>query len=123
MQIEGIAKRLVELCREGKYEQAQRELYAEDCASIEPDGLPPGALGSVKGLKAIYEKGHKFEAGLEAVHSNSVSDPVIAGNWFSLAMIMDVTMKGRGRMQLKEIGVYQVKNGKVVLEKFFYDLG
>jgi hypothetical protein len=123
MKIEAIAKRLVELCREGKYEQAQRELYAEDCASVEPDGLPPGALGSVKGLKAIYEKTHQFEAMVEAIHANTVSEPVIAGNWFSVAMSLDMTMKGRGRMVMQEIAVYQVHNGKVVLEKFFYDVG
>ena len=35
MNTEQVAKRLVELCREGKYEQAQQELYGEDAASIE----------------------------------------------------------------------------------------
>jgi len=32
-------------------------------------------------------------------------------------------MKGRGRVKMEEICVYQVKNGKVALEKFFYDVG
>jgi hypothetical protein len=123
MNTEAIAKRLVELCREGKYEQAQRELYGEDCASVEPEGAPPGALGNAKGLKAIYEKTHAFESMVEAIHANHVSDPVIAGNWFSVSMSLDMTMKGRGRTLMQEIAVYQVKNGKVVLEKFFYDMG
>jgi hypothetical protein len=30
MSTQAIAKRWVELCREGRYEDAQRELYAED---------------------------------------------------------------------------------------------
>jgi len=123
MNIEAIAKRLVELCREGKYDDAQRELYAEDAVSIEPDGLPPGALGSVKGLAAIYEKGRQFNAMIEAVHGGSVSEPVVAGNWFSVAMAMDVTMKGRGRMNMSEICVYRVRDGKIVHEQFFYDVG
>jgi ketosteroid isomerase-like protein len=123
MNIEAIAKRLVELCREGKYEDAQRELYAEDAVSIEPDGLPPGALGSVKGLAAIYEKGRQFNAMIEAVHGGSVSEPVVAGNWFSVVMTMDVTMKGRGRMNMSEICVYRVRDGKIVHEQFFYDVG
>jgi hypothetical protein len=123
MNTEAIAKRLVELCREGKYEQAQRELYAANAVSIEPDGLPPGALGSVSGLEAIYEKGRQFNAAIEAVHGGSVSDPVVADNWFSLSMSMDVTMKGRGRMQMSEIGVYRTHEGKVVSEEFFYDVG
>ena len=123
MNTESVAKRLVELCREGKYEEAQRELYAEDAVSIEPDGLPPGALGNAKGLPAILEKGRQFGAMIEAVHGGSVGEPVIAGNWFSVAMAMDVTMKGRGRMNMSEICVYGVCDGKIVHEQFFHDVG
>ena len=89
MNTQAIAKRLVELCREGRYEEAQRELYVEDAQSIEPEGLPPGALGSVQGLVAIYGKGRQFSAMVEPVHGGSVSEPVIAGNWFSIALAMD----------------------------------
>lgn len=123
MSIERIAARLVELCREGKYEEAQLELYADDAVSIEPEGLPPGALGNATGLPAILEKGRQFGAMVEAVHGGSVSEPVIADNWFSVAMAMDVTMKGRGRMQMSEICVYRVRDDKIVQEQFFYDVG
>ncbi len=123
MNIETIAKRLVALCREGKFEDAQRELYADDAVCIEPEGAPPGPMGNAKGLPAIIEKGHQFSAGLEQVHGMSVSEPVIAGNWFSVAMTMDVTMKGRGRMDMREICVYQVRDGKIAHEQFFYDMG
>jgi hypothetical protein len=123
MNIEQIAKRLVELCRQGEYEQAQTELYADDAVSIEPANLPPGALGNATGLPAILEKGHKFHAMLEAVHGGNVSDAVIAGNWFSISMTLDVTMKGRGRVQMSEICVYHVRNGKIAQEQFFYDVG
>ena len=123
MNTEAVAKRLVELCREGKYEEAQRELYADDAVSIEPDGLPPGALGNAQGLAAIYEKGRQFNAMVEAVHGGSVSDPVIADHWFSIALALDVTMKGRGRMNMSEICVYRVRDGKIVHEQFFYDVG
>jgi hypothetical protein len=123
MSTEAIAKRLVELCREGKYEMAQRELYAEDAVSIEPEGLPPGMAPSVKGLPAIFEKTRQFQAAIEEVHGGSVSDPVVAGNWFSCEMTIDVTMKGRGRVMMTEICVYHVKDGKVDREQFFYDVG
>ena len=123
MSTEAIAKRLVALCREFKYEEAQKELYADDAVSIEPEGAPPGALGNAKGLKAIIEKGHQFNAGVEAFHGGSVSDAVIAGNWFSISMVLDATFKGRGRMKMEEICLYHVKNGKIVSEQFFYDMG
>ncbi|MFC5742392.1 SnoaL-like domain-containing protein [Dyella tabacisoli] len=123
MNTEAIAKRLVELCREGKYEEAQRELYAKDAVSIEPDGLPPGMPGNVQGLEAIYEKGRQFAESIETMHGGSVSDPVIASNWFSVSMSMDVTMKGRPRMDMSEICLYRVHDGKIVSERFFYDIG
>ncbi|MBU6478592.1 MAG: nuclear transport factor 2 family protein [Xanthomonadaceae bacterium] len=123
MNTEQIAKRLVELCRKGEYEQAQRELYAQDAVSIEMPGAPAGALGDAKGLEAIYEKGRQWAAGVEAVHASNTSNPTVAGNWFSVAFSMDMTFKGRGRMQIEEIGVYHVRDGKVVSEQFFYDMG
>jgi len=123
MNTQAIAKRLVELCRQGKYEQAQDELYADDAVSIEMEGLPPGSLGNVKGLEAIREKGRQFNAGIEAMHGGSVGDPVVAGNWFSLVMTMDATFKERGRMKMEEICVYQVRSDKIVREQFFYDVG
>jgi hypothetical protein len=94
MNIESIAKRLAELCRGGQFEQAQKELYASDAASIEPEGLPPGALGNARGLPAIIAKGRQFQAAIEAVHGGSVSEPVVAGNWFSVAYMLEVTFKG-----------------------------
>jgi hypothetical protein len=123
MNTEAVAKRLVALCREFKYEEAQKELYADDAVSIEPEGLPPGALGSVKGLKAIIEKGHQFNAMVEAFHGGTVSEPVIAGSRFSISMVLDATFKGRGRTKMEEICLYHVKNGKIVSEQFFYDMG
>ncbi|EIM03302.1 hypothetical protein RHOFW104T7_14355 [Rhodanobacter thiooxydans] len=123
MNTEAVAKRLVELCRKGEHEQAQRELYAQDAVSIEMPGAPAGALGDAQGLEAIYEKGRQFSAMVEAVHASSVSEPVMAGNWFSVSMTMDVTFRGRGRVQMAEICVYQVRDGEVVREQFFYDIG
>lgn len=123
MNTEAVAKRLVELCRKGEYEQAQRELYAQDAVSIEMPGLPAGALGDVQGLDAIVEKGRQFAARVEAMHANVVSDPLVAGQWFSVTMTMDVTFKERGRVQMSELCVYHVRDGKVASEQFFYDMG
>ena len=33
-----VADKLVELCRQGQYKQAQDELYADHAVSIEPEG-------------------------------------------------------------------------------------
>ncbi len=117
MNIEQVAQRLVELCRQGQYETAQRELYADDATSTEPAGAP---TPPVKGLAAIIEKGRQFQAMIEQMHGGSVSDPLIAGDFFCVAMVIDATMKGMGRIKMEEICVYEVRNGKVVSEQFFY---
>lgn len=122
MNTQQVAERLVALCREGKYEQAQEELYAEDAASIEMEGSPAGASGNVKGMDAIREKGRQWAANIVEIHGGSVSDPVVAGDWFSLAMGIDATYKDMGRMPMEEICVYQVRDGKIVREQFFYDV-
>ena len=121
MNTKQVADRLVELCRAGKYEQAQEELYAEDAVSIEMEGMSGGSLGNATGLDAIREKGRKWADNIVEMHDGSVGEPVIAGNWFSLVMGIDATYKDRGRMDMQEICVYGVRDGKIVHEQFFYD--
>ncbi|HEY0660201.1 MAG TPA: nuclear transport factor 2 family protein [Lysobacter sp.] len=123
MNTQQVADRLVALCREGKYEQAQQELYADDAVSIEMPGLPSGALGNANGIEAIREKGRKWAENIVQIHGGSVGDPVIAGDWFSLAMGIDATYKDMGRVPMEEICVYRVRDGKIVHEQFFYDVG
>ena len=118
MKTEEIARRLVALCREQKWETAQRELYAPDAVSIEPHDTP-GIPRETRGLKGISEKGEKFTAMVEQMHAISVSDPLVAGNSFACTMRLDMTMKGQGRMDMAEVCVYTVKDGKIVAERFF----
>jgi limonene-1,2-epoxide hydrolase len=41
-----------------------------------------------------------------------------AGTSFACAMQLDVTIKGQGRMNLNELCVYEVKDGKIISEQF-----
>ncbi|HEY4062451.1 MAG TPA: SnoaL-like domain-containing protein [Puia sp.] len=117
MTTQEVATRLVELCRKEQYETAQKELFANDAISIEPYSTPEFEK-ETRGLKAILEKGKKFESMVETSHSVKVSDPIVAGNSFACALNMDVTMKGRGRMNMTELCVYKVKDGKIISEEF-----
>ena len=56
------------------------------------------------------------------MHGGSVSDPVVADGWFSVSMGIDATYKDRGRQAMREICVYQVRDGKIVREQFFYHM-
>ena len=117
MTMKEIAERLVSHCRKGAWEAAQRELFADNAVSIEPDATPAFEK-ETKGLRAIIEKGHKFDAMVETMHSLTVSDPIVASNSFACTMAMDVTMKDQGRMNMTELCVYDVKDGKIISEQF-----
>jgi len=105
MTIKEIADRLVQLC-------------AEDAVSIEPYATPAFEK-EIKGLAAIIEKGKKFESMVETVHNLEVSEPLLAANSFAITMHLNVTMKGQGAMDMTEICLYKVKDGKIISEEFF----
>lgn len=109
----------MELCRKDEFEKAQKELFAEDAVSIEPQASP-GFEKETKGLAAILEKGKQFGASVEEVHVSNISDPIVAANTIALSLNMDVTMKGSGRTTMSEICVYEVKDGKIISEHFFW---
>lgn len=112
-----IAKKLKKLCEKGDFETAQRELFANDAISIEPYASDDFEK-ETHGLKAIIEKGKKWNDMVTESHAMEVSDPIIAGDSFALTMRMDVTMKKGGRMDMTELCVYHVKDGKIISEQF-----
>ena len=118
MTIHEIADRLVQLCARGQFETAQKELYAEDAVSIEPYATPAFEK-ETKGLAAIIEKGDKFQEMVQTMHNLEVSSPIVATESFAMMLDMEVTMKEGGHMNMKEICLYKVKDGKVVSEEFF----
>src|SRR6188474_3166050 len=118
MTTQEVANRFQELAKENQWDKIQEELFADNAASIEPPGSP--GLQSVQGLDAIKEKGRKFGEMVEEMHGGYTSAPIVGGRYFSVAMGMDCTMKGMGRQKMDEIAVYEVKDGKIVKEQFFY---
>ena len=118
MTTQEVAMRLVEQCRQGKIHETLTELYADNAVSIEPnDSMGPRQQN---GLAAIIEKGKMFDSMLEEFHSSTISEPLVAGNHFSISWVLDATMKGRGRIKMEEICVYKVENGKIAMEQFFF---
>jgi hypothetical protein len=118
MTTQEVANRFNELAQTGQWEQIQNELFADNAVSIEPPGSQ--GLQSVEGLSAIKEKGKRFSEMVEEMHGGYSTPPVVGGRFFSVAMGMDCTMKGMGRQKMDEIALYEVKDGKIVREQFFY---
>ena len=117
MSTQEVADKLVSLCREGKQDQALTELYADNCTSREMPGMPNEF---VEGKPAIIKKSEGWMATVEEMHSAEVGDPIVTENHFSCTMKFDATFKDRGRVQMEEISVYTVDDGKIVAEQFFY---
>jgi ketosteroid isomerase-like protein len=118
MTTEEIANQLVSLCREGKFEEVYTNLYSQDILSIEPEG---GTWGTVQGMEAIKKKGQEWHTMVEEFHSSEISDPIVAGDFFTCTMKTEISMKGiPERVNMDEVCVYKVENGKVVSEQFFY---
>ena len=118
MSTKEIANRLVELCKKGQFETAQKELFAKDARSIEPFSTPAFEK-ETKGLDAIFEKSRKWDSMVKEMHGITVSEPLVATNSFACTMRMNVTMKEGGPMDMTELCVYNVKDGKIISEEFF----
>lgn len=119
METKEIAEKLVQWCKEGDFESPYKHLYSPNIISIENDGKGENAI--TKGFDGIEKKGEWWNENFE-MHSSTVSEPIVADNWFSVRFEMDTTHKPSGqRSRMSEIGVYQIKDGKIVREQFFYD--
>lgn len=117
-----IAKKLVDLCRQGKNKEALETLFSEDMVSVEA-AATPGVQQEQKGLAAVKAKGEWWLANHE-IHSASVTGPWPHGDRFIMGFQYDVTNKPSGnRMKLDEAALYTIRNGKIVREEFFYDMG
>jgi len=118
MTTQEVAKRFYALMQEGKFEQILDELFSKDAQSLEPQT----ALGlkSASGLDKIKEKGKLWNESIQEVHGGYTNEPQVAGNYFTCIMGIDVTMKGKNRMKIDEVALYEVRDGKIVKEQFFY---
>lgn len=113
-----VATRLIELCSQAKFETAQDELFADDAVSIEPEASA-GFDKETKGLQAIKEKGRKWDEMVEQTHELNISVPMVVENAFACVIHMDVTLAGQGRINMKELCVYKLRDGKIISEEFF----
>src|SRR5207245_9125211 len=114
---EEVAKKVVELTRKQAWKKAIDTLYDKDIVSVEArtmDGSSPETRG-IDGVRG------KTEWWLEntQVHSAKVSGPFVEHARFVEQYDIDVTDKNsKKRMQMSEVGVYTVKDGKVSREEF-----
>ena len=113
-----VAERFNELAQQEKWFEIQDEFFADTVKSIDPPNSP--YFGYAEGKSPVRKKGEDFVKRIEAVHSAHTSEPIVAGNHFAVGRDIDITVKGLGRIQINQIMMYEVKDGEIVLEQFFY---
>ena len=108
-----VAKKTVELVRKQAWHEALDALYDDNIVSVEGGG------GEEKhGKEAVRGKIDWWVSAME-VHRFDAGEPFVGGDRFVVQYDADVTdKKTKERRQLSEVGVYTVKNGKIVREEF-----
>lgn len=116
--VQEVAARFQELAQQENWFAIQEELFAEDVKSLEPAGAP--YLSNAEGKAAVRQKGEDWVKRITAVHRLSTTAPVIGGEHFAVGREVDITVDGLGRIQMNELMVYRVREGRIVSEQFIY---
>jgi ketosteroid isomerase-like protein len=121
MTTQEVAERYVELFKQGKAPEIQNTFYDADVVCTEPEhAIAIGVPTLTKGLAAVQAKSKARQEIIAQIHSFYCSEPVVGGNYFSVAMGREMTFKNGQRVKADEIAVFGVKDGKIVSETFFY---
>ena len=121
MTTQQVADRYCELASQNKWPEILEQLCSENLVNKEPDHVVArGIQPLTKGLEAIKAKGIANRTMIEAIHSQHCSAPLVAGNFFTVILSRDITFKGKPRMQLEELAIFEVRDGLIITEQFFY---
>jgi hypothetical protein len=118
MTTEEVVSRFNELAKQEKWFEIQDELFSDNVRSIDPQDSP--YFGYAEGKAAVRKKGEEFVKKIEAAHRRYTTEPIVAGNHFAVGREVDITVQGFGRIQINEVMLYEVKDGQIILEQFFY---
>ena len=113
-----VAARFNELAQQEKWFEIQDELFANNAISIDPPDSP--YFKNAEGKAAVRRKGEEFVKKVKEFHGAYTTPPTIAGNHFAVGRGLEITVEGFGRIKIDEIMLYEVLNGQIVSEQFFY---
>jgi SnoaL-like domain len=112
MNTEEVAKKVIELVRKQAWYEALDTLYDNDIVSVE------ATAPESRGKEAVRGKIDWWVNAMQ-VHSFKASEPFVAYDRFVVQYNADVTEKeSKKRQEMSEVGVYTVKDGKIVREEF-----
>jgi hypothetical protein len=124
MDTKQIGEKLVGFCSKGKNLDAIDALYDKNIVSIEAMA-GPDMPAEMKGIDKIKGKNQWWNENNQ-VHSSKIEGPFPHNDRFAVKFHYEITPKagpGKGkRISMDEVGIYTVKDGKIVKEEFFYSM-
>ena len=112
-----LAKDFTDLLKQNDHDGAAEKYNADNIVSYE---ALDGPMAVCEGKEAVKQKSEWWRANHE-VHGGSVEGPFVNGDQFAVRFKMDITPKATGeRVTMDEVGVYTVKDGKIIEERFYY---
>ncbi len=115
MDTRDIANDVVALAKAGNLDAIGEKYWSDDIVSLE---AMDGSMARLDGRDAVHGKGVWWN-GAHDVHSVETRGPWVNGDQFAVHWAMDVRQKEIGqRLQLEEVALYTVRDGKIVEERF-----
>ena len=117
MSIAELAKDFTNLLKQGDHDGAAKKYNSDSIVSYE---AMDGPMAVCEGKEAVKQKSDWWRANNE-VHDALRRGPFVNGDQFALRFKMEITPKETGqRIAMDEVGVYTVKDGEIVEERFYY---
>lgn len=111
-----LGTQLVAAFNQGEGDAWIKRVWAPGIESIEGLGVGMGW----RGLRAVEAKNAQW-VDAHVLHGGSAEGPYVGSTGFAVRFRIDVEDKATGRRQImEEIGVYAVRNGRIVREEFMY---
>ena len=112
-----VAQKVVELVRKQAWYEALDTLYDKDIVSVEAYSAGGGSP-ETRGTDGVRKK-IDWWANTMQVHRFDAGEPFVGHDRFVVQYDAEVSDKNsKERRQMSEVGVYTVKNGKIVREEF-----
>jgi hypothetical protein len=112
MTTEEVVKKVVQFVRKQAWYEALDALYDDNIVSIET------TAGETRGKEGVRGKIDWWVKAME-VHSFGASEPFVGNDRFVVQYDAEITDKeSKQKRKLSEVGVYTVKDGKIVREEF-----
>src|ERR1700712_5363465 len=98
MTTQELANRYNELFQKRQVAEIYQQLYSADIVCTEPEhALAMGVPTVTKGIEAVLAKSKARQETIAEVHSSFNSKPMVGGDYFTVAMGRDLTLKNGQR--------------------------